>query len=74
MSDQPENVDLAYIGRSLARLTTEVSSMRDDMAVLTAITMRLDGSHTALLTEIRALHSQQSRMANRVRELEGKQQ
>jgi hypothetical protein len=70
MSDQPDNIDLAYIGRALNRLTSEVAALRDDMSVLTAMTMRLDGSHTALLTELRAIHAQQSHMANRVRALE----
>lgn len=68
MSDSP--IDLTYIGRALDRLITEVASLRDDMTVLTAIVMRLDGSHTALLTEIRAVHAQHSRLANRVRALE----
>ena len=67
-------VTLDYIGRALDRLTTEVASLRDDMNVLTAIVMRLDGSHSALLTEIRATHSQQSRLANRVRALEASPQ
>jgi hypothetical protein len=40
---EPE-IDLAYIGRALARLTTEVASLRDDMNVLTAIVMRLDST------------------------------
>jgi hypothetical protein len=31
---------LAYIGRALHRLTTEVASVRDDMKVLTAIVLR----------------------------------
>lgn len=44
--------------------------MRDDMAVLTAIAMRQDGTLAALLTEIRAMHSQHSRLTNRVRDLE----
>ena len=35
-------IDLAYIGRMLQRLTTEVASLRDDMHVLTAIVLRLD--------------------------------
>jgi hypothetical protein len=72
MSDEhPEGtVDLAYIGRSLQRLTTEVASLRDDMQVLTAIVHRLDNSHARLLDEVRATHSQISRLANRVRELE----
>jgi hypothetical protein len=56
MSDEhPEGtVDLAYIGRSLRRLTTEVASLRDDMQVLTAIVDRLDNSHARLLDEVRA--------------------
>jgi hypothetical protein len=72
MSDQSPNVDLAYIGRALDRLTTDMASMRDDMAVLTAIAMRQDGTLSALLTEVRAMHSQHARLANRVRELEVK--
>jgi hypothetical protein len=72
MSDEhPEGtVDLAYIGRSLQRLTTEVASLRDDVQVLTAIAHRLDNSHARLLDEVRATHSQISRLASRVRELE----
>jgi hypothetical protein len=74
VSDRSDNIDLAYIGRALSRLTAEVAAMRDDMTVLTAICMRLDGSHTALLTEIRAMHAQHGRLANRVRALEDQQQ
>ncbi len=72
MNDEhPEGtVDLACIGRSLQRLTTEVASLRDDMQVLTAIVHRLDNSHAPLLDEVRATYSQISRLANRVRELE----
>ena len=71
MSDKPDNVDLAYIGHAIDRLTTEVASLRDDMGVLTAIVIRLDGTLTALLAENRAVHSQHARLANRVRALEG---
>jgi ubiquinone biosynthesis protein UbiJ len=71
MSDERgEAVDLAYIGRALQRLINEVASLRDDTNVLTAIVARLDNSHTRLLEEIRATHSQISRLANRVRQLE----
>jgi hypothetical protein len=56
---------LAYIGRALARLTTEVGALRDDMNVLTAIVVRmdstlgrLDAAMAALLTETRAVRSQ----------------
>ena len=61
---EPE-IDLAYIGRALQRLTNDVAPPRDDMNVLTAIVMhmdstmgRLDAAMAALLTEIRAVHSQ----------------
>lgn len=54
------------------RLQDSLVGLRDDMAALTAITTRLDGSHTALLTQLRAMHSQQVRLTNRVRDLEAK--
>ncbi len=44
--------------------------MRDDMQVLTAMVMRLDGTVGLVLTELRAMHSQHQRLANRVRRLE----
>lgn len=40
------------------------------MAVLTAIAMRQDTTLSALLTEVRPMHAQHSRLANRVRTLE----
>jgi hypothetical protein len=63
-------VDLAYIGRSLQRLTTEVASLRDDMHVLTAIVQRLDNSQGRMLEELRAMHRLQSRFGERLRQLE----
>jgi hypothetical protein len=59
MSDEHPDytVDLAYIGRSLQRLTTEVASLGDDMQVLTAIVHRLDNNHARLLDEVCATHS-----------------
>jgi hypothetical protein len=63
-------VDLGYIGQALHRLTAEVASLRDDMHVLTAIVMRLDNSQGRVLEELRAMHSQYSRLNNRVRQLE----
>jgi chromosome segregation ATPase len=63
-------VDLAFIRQALQRLTSEVASLRDDTRVLTAIVQRLDNSHGRLLEEIRAIHRQQSRFGDRLRQLE----
>ncbi len=73
MSDERPDpvIDLAYIGQALQRLTGEVASLRDDMHVLTAIVQRMDNSHgRLLLEEVRAIHSQHSRLRERVRQLE----
>lgn len=65
-----DKIDLNFIAHQLDRLTTEMSSVRDDMNVLTAIVLRLDGSQSALLTELRATHTQIARMNDRVRKME----
>jgi hypothetical protein len=62
--------DLNFIARQNERMLAEVASLRDDMAVLTAMLMRLDGSHAALLQETRATHAQITRMNDRIRKLE----
>jgi hypothetical protein len=72
MSDEPQ-ADLSLIARQQAQLLSEMGTIRDDMAVLTAIVLRIDGTLSGLVNEIRATHAQQSRMDRRVRELEGKQ-
>jgi hypothetical protein len=66
--------DLNFVTRQIERLMTDVASVRDDMAVLTAIVLRLDGSMTALLQETRATHTQIARMNDRIRRLEDSQQ
>jgi hypothetical protein len=68
---EPE-IDLAYRGHALARLTTEVGALRDDANVLTAIVTRQGASLNAPSNEARAIDSQHSRLASRVRRLEGK--
>jgi Rne/Rng family ribonuclease len=50
--------DLNFIARQTERILTDIASLCDDMAVLTAMVMRLDGSHTTLLQETRATHAQ----------------
>ncbi len=69
MSDDA-SPDLNLIARQLRLVLSEMGSLRDDMNVLTAIAMRQDHTLSALLTEVRAMHSQHSRLANRVRALE----
>ncbi len=69
MSDNP-SADLSLTAHQQRQIITGLASMRDDMTVLTAIAMRQDGTLAALLTEIRAMHAQPGRLANRVRGLE----
>jgi chromosome segregation ATPase len=64
------DADLNFLTRQNERLIAEVSSLRDDMSVQTAILMRLDGSQSALLQELRATHTQIARMNDRIRKLE----
>jgi hypothetical protein len=37
-------VDLAFVGRALQRLTTDVAAMRDEMRVQTAMILRQDAA------------------------------
>jgi hypothetical protein len=53
MSDEP-NADLGLIARQQRQLLDQMNTMRDDITLLTAIVMRLDGTVTALVQEIRA--------------------
>ncbi len=79
MPDEP--VTLEFLACQQQRLLDEVrtefrsvreemASFRDDMQVLTAMVMRLDGTVGRVLTELRATHSQHGRLANRVRRIE----
>jgi len=63
--DRLADPDLNFLARQNERILTEIASLRDDMAVLTAMVMRLDGSHAALLQETRATHAQIARMNDR---------
>jgi hypothetical protein len=61
---------LNFIARQIERLVSDVAGVRDDMAVLTSIVLRQDGTLTALLQETRATHAQIARMNNRIHKLE----
>jgi hypothetical protein len=53
-----EPITLEFLARQQQRMLEEMASMRDDMQVLTAMVMRLDGTVGLVLTELRAMHSQ----------------
>ena len=65
-----EPVTLEFLACQQDRMLAELSSLRDDVNVLRAIVQRLDNSHTRLLSEIRATHTQVSRHGERLRRLE----
>ena len=69
MSDNP-TVDLGLIARQQQQLLAEMGIMRDDVGVTMGILQRLDGTVGGLVNEVRAMHSQQSRLSSRVRALE----
>jgi hypothetical protein len=64
------DADINFLARQSERIMSEIASLRDDAAVLTSIVLRLDGSMTAVLQEMRATHTQIARMNDRVRKLE----
>jgi len=55
-----EPVTLEFLACQQDRMLAELSSLRDDVNVLRAIVQRLDNSHTQLLSEARATHTQVS--------------
>ena len=75
-----ETITLEFLARQNERILTGIGSMRDDLGVMPAMLMRhyvsfekTDATMTALLHELRAVHSQISRMNDRVRKLEEQQ-
>jgi hypothetical protein len=63
-------ITFEFIAERLDRIQTDMGILKDDMRVLSAIVMRQDATLSAVLTELRALHSQISRIGNRVSKLE----
>jgi hypothetical protein len=70
IEERGDIVDLAYIGRALQRLTTEVGSLRDDIKVLTAIVLRHDKTLIRVLEQITAMVTQNARIIDRLRAVE----
>jgi hypothetical protein len=57
---------LAYIGRALHRLTSEVASLRDDMKVLTAIVLRHEETLIRILEQLTAMVAQNAPIVDRL--------
>ena len=64
--------DLTLLTQLVRQVIAEQAVAGDEMRVLTAIALRQDNTLAALLTEIRAMHAQHSRMDNRLRALEAR--
>ena len=56
------DADVNFIARQIDRVTTEFATLRDNIAVVTAIMLRLDGTMTELVQDTRATHNQVARM------------
>jgi hypothetical protein len=63
-------VDLAFIAHQQRQILDQLATMRDDAGVALAILMRLDGTVSGLVNEIRATHTQANRHARRLDALE----
>ena len=70
-------VDLEFLSKQNERVLTEMAGCRDDMRILMAIVMRLDGTRehpggvlADILQEVRAIRGQIQRIGDRVRKLE----
>lgn len=64
------DIDLQFLARQNERMLAEMTSFRDDMRVLSAMTIRVDHTLSLLLDEVRAIHGQIGHMGDRVRKLE----
>ena len=65
-----ETVTLEFLARQLERVLTEQAAMRDDIRVLTAITLRHENTLKDRLGQIRAMVAQHQRFSDRLRRLE----
>ena len=67
-----EPVSLELLARQQERLISDVSGLRDDMRVLTAIVLRQENTMNSVLDQLRAMVAQSQRTTDRVRKLEEK--
>jgi hypothetical protein len=71
MSDSPATLE--FIAEQQRRLLSEMADQRADMAVLLALTQRLDGTVSGLTNEVPAQHGQIGRLRARLVEVEANQ-
>ena len=64
------SVDFGLISRQQRQVVSDMASLKDDMVVMMAILMRLDGTVSGLVNEVRAQHSPVSQLGSRMRTLE----
>lgn len=64
------DVTLEFLARQQEKILTEMAIAREDALVSTSILMRMDGTLSGLVNEIRATHAQISRLNNRIKVLE----
>jgi multidrug efflux pump subunit AcrA (membrane-fusion protein) len=71
-----DTITLDFLSRQQTQILAEIANVRDDMAafrddmtILTAISMRVEASVTSLTTD-RAMHSRHARLERRVDTLE----
>lgn len=62
--------DLGLLTIQQKQILDEMGEFRDQLTVLTAICMRVEGAVNALTTEVRAVHSRHARLERRVKDLE----
>jgi hypothetical protein len=65
--------DLTLILKQQKQMLDEFADLRDQLVVLTAICMRVEGAVQSLTLEVRAMHSRHDRLARRVTDLEAAQ-
>ena len=61
-----ETITLEFLAEQQKQLLIEVRSMREDLDVTSATVRRMDGTLQGLVSEIRALAAQQSRLRQKV--------
>ena len=64
-------VTLEFLAEQLKRVLDEQARLRDDMRVLTAMVLRIDGTLNRMLDEIHEMHAQAARFNDRLRAVEG---